>query len=268
MRLNGDTSPYLLPTDVDEINRLDIQHNIVRYVLRRSYLSPVRDFKRVLDVGCGTGIWSKEIARDHPKATVVGFDLVDVFFRTDAPPNCSFELGNLLEGLPYPNGRFDFVHQRLLWAGIPGSYWQEHVKELYRVTRPGGFLELADTDLQFHNVGDAGYRVNSILMECCSRKGLHLSTARQLDKLMRRAGFSDLQARLVEFPVGEWAGVSGRMMRTNLDEALRDLGKAAVAVGAVASESEYEQMLDTFWAECEEHRTIIYGYYFYGQRPQ
>lgn len=96
--LNDDMANYLWPTDLDESDRLNTQHNIIRYVLRRVFLSPVTDPKRVLDVGCGTGMWMKEVAREFPKATLIGVDIADMFMQTDIPSNCSFELGNILEG--------------------------------------------------------------------------------------------------------------------------------------------------------------------------
>ncbi|RKP24250.1 S-adenosyl-L-methionine-dependent methyltransferase [Syncephalis pseudoplumigaleata] len=265
--LNDDTANYLWPTDLDESDRLNTQHNIIRYVLRRAFLSPVVDPRRVLDVGCGTGMWMKEVARDFPKATLVGVDIADVFMQTDMPSNCTFELGNVLEGLAFSSNRFDFVHQRLMGGAIPASLWQAHVAELYRVTQSGGFLELGDTDFNFQNVGDIGYRVNHIVQECFAYRGLDLMIIRRLDKLMRRAGFVEIQVRIVEFPVGEWAGISGRMMRNNIDEALRSLRRLAVTIGMVGSEDEYDKLLDDLWQECDEHQTLVHAYFAYGQKP-
>ncbi|KAI9597293.1 S-adenosyl-L-methionine-dependent methyltransferase [Syncephalis fuscata] len=258
---------YLWPTDLDETDRLNTQHNIIRYVLRRTYLAPVNDPKRILDVGCGTGMWMKEVARDYPKASLIGVDIADIFMQTDMPNNCAFELGNILEGLSFSSNRYDFVHQRLMSGAIPASFWPTHVGELFRITQSGGFLELADTDFSFQNVGDIGYRVNKIVEQCFAYRGLDLSIIRRLDKLMKRAGYIEIQARIVEFPVGEWAGISGRMMRNNIDEALRSLKKLAAIIGVVSSEEEYDKLLDELWQDCDEHRTLVHAYYFYGQKP-
>jgi SAM-dependent methyltransferase len=273
--------------DPEDAKLLDMQHSIIEYVLRRSYLSPVHEPRRVLDVGCGSGSWVKEFAIRHPKSTIAGFDLTAAFFCSDAPSNCSIDTGNLLHGkytrttaiivlsltchnvrlgMPYPSGRFNFVHQRLLWSAIPANYWEAHINELYRVTSQGGFLELSDTDMQFHNVGDVGHRLNRIIIDCCASQGIDLSIVRRLDTLMRRAGLVDVQTRLVEFPASDWAGGSGRMVRTSLDRVLKDMAPIAVTLGAVASEEAFHQMLDAFWAECDIYGTILYGYYFYGQR--
>ena len=48
--------PYLLPKDLEEGNRLDFQHFILRYALQGNYATPLRSPSSILDVGTGTGI--------------------------------------------------------------------------------------------------------------------------------------------------------------------------------------------------------------------
>lgn len=69
---------YHFPNDVSEQNRLDYQHQLFRFALDgRLYLAPLdhHKIKDVLDVGCGTGKWCKDVAEETPHAQVVGFDL-------------------------------------------------------------------------------------------------------------------------------------------------------------------------------------------------
>lgn len=61
-----------------EQNRLDYQHRLFRFALDgRLYLAPLPDgsIRDVLDVGCGTGNWCIDVAKELPNAQVVGFDL-------------------------------------------------------------------------------------------------------------------------------------------------------------------------------------------------
>jgi 2-polyprenyl-3-methyl-5-hydroxy-6-metoxy-1,4-benzoquinol methylase len=69
-------SPYLLPKDDAEINRLDFQHYMLRFALRNNYLAPLGQPRDILDVGTGTGRWALEMALAFPGANVVGIDLV------------------------------------------------------------------------------------------------------------------------------------------------------------------------------------------------
>jgi hypothetical protein len=47
----------------------------------------------------------------------------------------------VLEGPPFPDGQFSSTHQRLLVATIPSQAWPGVVRELVRVTRPGGWID-------------------------------------------------------------------------------------------------------------------------------
>ncbi len=140
--------PYIVPWDLEEHNRLDFQHFMLRYALRGNYAAPVRNPTGVLDVGSGTGRWAIEMANLFPRARVVGLDVnpppVDLMAEGGMdmrPPNYSFVAGNILEGLPFAEPGFDFVHMRALVTAIPHDRWPFVISELARVARPGGWVE-------------------------------------------------------------------------------------------------------------------------------
>ena len=147
--------PYLMPTDLEEMNRLDFQHYMLRYALRGNYAAPVGRPGSILDVGTGTGRWAREMAQLFPQANVVGVDVKLPPADSQAeegkgdlrPPNYAFVYGNLFEGLPFADGAFDFVHMRLLIKAIPHEKWPSVIKELIRVTRPGGWVESVETTI-------------------------------------------------------------------------------------------------------------------------
>src|SRR5690348_2801367 len=82
--------PYMLPADMQEINRLDFQHYLLRHAFHGNYAAPIRDPRSILDVGTGTGRWAREMAVQFPSANVIGLDIVlpplDAEGRTDPRP--------------------------------------------------------------------------------------------------------------------------------------------------------------------------------------
>jgi hypothetical protein len=50
--------------------------------------------------------------------------------------NCTFELANMLDGIPCPDNTSDYVHQRLLVVGIPKDKWSSHVQECICICAP------------------------------------------------------------------------------------------------------------------------------------
>ncbi len=166
-------SSYLFPRHPGEADRLDLQHHPLREALGRNSLAPLPSPARVLDVGTGTGRWGFELCWEHPKALVVGFDLVPG--RAEHPAGYRHVRGNLLQGLPFRDDCFDLVHQRLMFSGIPLGEWPRVVAELARVTRPGGWAELTESMVRPERPGAAGQQLFDLLLELAASRGLDTS---------------------------------------------------------------------------------------------
>src|SRR5262249_36118029 len=139
-------------------------------MLRANHVAPVGDPARVLDVGCGTGQWGYEMCAEHPSALVVGLDLVSG--KPGQPARYRFVRGNGLDGLPFADGEFDFVHQRLLASGVPVVAWPALVAEVDRVTRPGGWVELVEGPFEIEGAGPAAQRLVVLARKLIESLGL------------------------------------------------------------------------------------------------
>jgi ubiquinone/menaquinone biosynthesis C-methylase UbiE len=100
--------------------------------------------KRVLDIGCGKGRFSKIVAARHPGATVVSMDLAVSMLRY-APPHLARIAGSMLQ-LPFQSSSLDGA-----WA----TESLEHavdvdtaVAEICRVLRPGAPLIIIDKNAE------------------------------------------------------------------------------------------------------------------------
>ena len=61
----------------------------------------------------------------------------------------------MLEGLPFPDDMFDYTHQRMLVMGVPLQRWPEAIRELVRVTKTRGWVELLELGTDIHPAGPA-----------------------------------------------------------------------------------------------------------------
>ena len=116
--------------------------NSARYLL--DVLAPGAS---VLDVGCGPGTITADLARAVGDGQVLGLDRsAEVVARaaaTHGATNLRFDVGDAYE-LDHPNDAFDVVHahQVLQHLGDP----VRALTELRRVCRPGGLVAVRDAD--------------------------------------------------------------------------------------------------------------------------
>ena len=82
---------------VQEINRLNQQHFLMKCDMQANFLSPLLSPAAILDIGCGTGRWAMEMAVQFATAQVIGIDIMT--------PTPFVSLGQGLDQVP-PNIRF------------------------------------------------------------------------------------------------------------------------------------------------------------------
>ncbi|MFV8132116.1 class I SAM-dependent methyltransferase [Streptomyces syringium] len=116
-----------------------------------AYLLPeLRPDMAVLDIGCGPGTITADLAARVPQGQVTGLDAAaDVLERARAVArergldNVRFTTGDV-HALDFPDGSFDVVHahQVLQHVGDPVAA----LREMRRVCRPGGVVAVRDAD--------------------------------------------------------------------------------------------------------------------------
>ena len=259
--------PYILPSDGEELNRLDFQHYMLRYALKGNFVAPLRDPRAILDVACGTGRWAMEMATLFPQANVVGFDItpppVEAGAAVSRPDNFAFLQGNMLEGLPFPDNSFDFTHQRLVAVALPTNQWARQLRELMRVTRPGGWVELVEGDLL---PGGPGLQtLNGLGVQMSEKRGMSFENTRRLDEYLRQAGARQVERRMVHLPVGQRSGRLGAMAEADYLAILSSVRGFLISQGMI-TEAAHAQAFAQAQAELASGRLVWPFYIAVGQK--
>ncbi|HEY7834070.1 MAG TPA: class I SAM-dependent methyltransferase [Ktedonobacterales bacterium] len=261
--------PYVLPKDMQEINRLDFQHYMLRFALRGNYAAPLANPRDILDVGCGTGRWPFEMAQQFPRANVVGLDLApppadDGAAHDTRPANYTFVAGNILEGLPFGDAAFDFTHQRMLTGAIPEDRWQGVVNELARVTRPGGWVELLEAG-SAKGGGPALEALNEWGITAAARRGITINMSQRIGEFLLGAGLAQVTFREVPIPLGKYGGRLGTMMEANYFSALENIRPLILAQGLTDSDT-HAETLRKARQEAATGRAVVSYFVAYGRR--
>ncbi|CAG8486017.1 2105_t:CDS:2 [Dentiscutata heterogama] len=145
---NIKNSKYPMPNDNKEHERLNYQQAIFRRHWQGNFSSPVKQVlansknkAKVLDVGCGSASWIFDMANDYPDATFIGLDILPNHPELTKLSNASYVQHNILDGLPFEDNTFDFIHQRFLGSSYQKQKWMFVINELVRILKPGGYLE-------------------------------------------------------------------------------------------------------------------------------
>jgi ubiquinone/menaquinone biosynthesis C-methylase UbiE len=109
-------------------------------------------FRRVLDIGCGTGGWLIEAAKTYPAMSCVGIDISQrmiMYAQTQAEDHqvddrVEFYGMDALEKLSFPDTSFDLVNLRLGISFLRTWDWRKMLGEMLRVTCPGGVVRVTD----------------------------------------------------------------------------------------------------------------------------
>lgn len=259
-----DDVPYVLPKDLDEEHRLNFQHYALRSALQGNFLAPLPSEQplTILDVGSGSGVWAEEMKQHFPSAQVVGLDI-----EPPAKPGAyDFVLGNVLQGLPFPEETFDFVHQRLLIGAIPAAAWPEVIRELMRVTRRAGWIELIESDgTGFHPAGPRTREMMQGVIRLAARRGIDTTMTATLDQLLLQAGLRQVSKREFPLPVGQWGGRIGSLMLSDMRAIEQSFKDGFVALFHYTPE-QFDALLADVVREWEAYRSLYIFYGFVGQK--
>jgi len=219
--------------------------------------------EHVLDLACGPGSWSLEIAYNYADMEVVGVDISERMIayanaqaQVQQRTNVSFRVMNILQPLDFPDASFDLVNARYIFGFMRPEMWPKLIQECLRILRPGGMLRFTEVELGGGNkpsfekacamwvlsMRKAGYTF--------SPEGYYLGLLPVLPRLFREGGLQDIgkMAHALDFSAGTEAHDG---FYHNLSSGFQLITPFVVRAG-VATEKEWRELYQTGLEEMYE----------------
>ncbi|ORZ11802.1 S-adenosyl-L-methionine-dependent methyltransferase [Absidia repens] len=251
-------SIYWLPNDAAENDRLVGQHFAIKSLFdgnnfnRKAleYVSMDDSTSRVLDCGCGPGTWITDIANEYPNCQFTGVDISDVFPKEGLPPNVHFEVGSVLERLPYDDNTFDFINLRFLILALRNDEWSIALKELYRVLKPGGVIESMECGQLSRGrefIDDLAQRV--VLFMKSRGQDPHIPL--RIPSLLNDAGFEVVETKVKDIYLGK-SDSTNRAFLWDVINIYKSIKPFMAAQLNLQTDDEYSAFLDKLAIECQQ----------------
>ncbi|OAF63049.1 hypothetical protein VC83_00142 [Pseudogymnoascus destructans] len=200
---------YGLPMDDTELNRLDMSHaKYYGLIEKKRFLAPIGDSpQKILDLGCGTGIWCIDVADEYPSAEVIGVDIAPTQPEW-VPPNCRFELDDMEEPWMWSKNSFDLIFLRDLIYCIRD--WPKLIDQCYTHVKPGGWVEfqgitaLLGSDDNTVPPGGALEQFTSNLITSSRMFGTPIDDPIRWKGWFEERGFVDITLKIFKLPINTW----------------------------------------------------------------
>ncbi|KAF9451160.1 S-adenosyl-L-methionine-dependent methyltransferase [Macrolepiota fuliginosa MF-IS2] len=266
---------YLLPADDSERIRFDTQHkSITRGFNNKLVLSSVtlKDGDKVLDSGAGSCSWLLDFA---PTVSAdIEFYASDVetrLFPVHPPRNVKLFKASVTDLPKEWSGSFQLIHQRLLMSALTSEEWPTAIGELYRVTKPGGWVELCEASPQIDCPSHPDHKAIRTPEVAYEASDHVIQAAALLPQWLRNTGFTDIHSVEGKFPIGKWAGPDGVYARDGLIGFFRALKTPILSRGGLGfakSEAEFDGIINDFEHIVDETpNTFGRNYTIYARKP-
>lgn len=137
---------YLIKNGAGEVWNWETPAGQIRWKRRvKMLMHNIKKEHSVLELGCGTGYFSKEIVKSGAQIFSIDISskLIDICKKSITEPNILFEVENAYD-LKYENNFFDFIIGSSVLHHLDIN---KSIKEIYRTLKPGGSLILTEPNM-------------------------------------------------------------------------------------------------------------------------
>ena len=118
-----------------------------------------------------------------------------------------------MQGLPFPDASFDFVYIRFMYAVIPATMWATVMQEIFRITRPGGWVESLESLPYAVKQRDGMATIINWFSDLLRHRGVDPLVALKISHLMQESGLMQITTREIGPTKNETQGLEEKRQK-------------------------------------------------------
>ncbi|CAG8812121.1 40405_t:CDS:2 [Gigaspora margarita] len=181
------------------------QHQVFEHAFNGSIGAPVHEKLRtgakVLEFGCGTGVWTTDVAAEYPNSEFYAID----FITQNSFENITFISFDIHQKLPFPDNEFDYVFSKDKSNFFTKDSFQGFLSEILRVLKPGGWLEIGHPLLRIDDfvLGPTLSRIDATYVSWYRENGVHLDLILHLEEHLQMTRKTEcISSQIAVIPIG------------------------------------------------------------------
>ncbi|KIW12179.1 hypothetical protein PV08_09455 [Exophiala spinifera] len=264
---------YQVPIDAEEETRLLEQHEMLKLIYtdwnNGLYAPIVGEPEAILDCGFGTGAWAYDVAEYDPNCMVTAIDICPLLAPSDQLENIDFQIANLNHRLDCaePN-TFDLINSRFVASGIAATRWPNYFRDMHRLLKSGGWVQMTEWDLFFRSDSDNSDALQALhewsrlyteaLGSSTRPEGKKRSRVVQdFEVWMRMAGFINVSTDVRDIPTCAWPQDAhnrsiGEANLTNMKGLIHSLGLYPVTSRRLREIEDFHDLIEAAYAELSD----------------
>jgi hypothetical protein len=131
--------------------------------------------------------------------------------------------------------------------------------------RPGGWIEIVETDAIIIDSGEAYQQILAWLNEGFKKRGIDIDIVNHLDELMREAGLTNVTKQTFVGPIDVWGGKAGELLNQDFKLLAGSFEPLVTNVVGVSKE-EYKRVVALWEEEAKSCKPYINIHIYLGQK--
>ncbi|RIA83118.1 S-adenosyl-L-methionine-dependent methyltransferase [Glomus cerebriforme] len=270
---NQDDSDQIYPFKRSQLEQMELwqlHHNLSKDTWGDHFIAPINEWLKiggvkVLDMGCGSATWLNDVALEYPLSKFFGVDIQPLIHKR-LPSNVEIIQADIKYKLPFAENTFDFIHMRHMILFFTEQEWSYSViPELIRILKPGGYLELAEADIEWYNVSPTTRLLISAAHNIMRQRGIDPFIVNRIyDILHSTEDLTSIYHKIYEAPIGKWAKHGEKLLYI----CSRFFATSRIPQCKILkiSEQQFDEYLNQFEKDVEIFKTYCKSHRFYAAK--